>query len=168
MCHYSGRKQEKGVCYLFFFCLCRQTALIAAWLSKQMSPGHSPFGSLEGLHEALTTVCGVRSEHGLKWSDISQHCRETTHFGHALLLAVAAYSFARGEAEDTVREVQKVCGVGCEWYGIGVHAHCCHKVCILSMDFTSPYLIMLNILTNMRLSSSVACTTQKETHSSIG
>ena len=45
-----------------------------------------------------------------------------------MLLAVAAYSFARGEAEDTVREVQKVGGVGCEWYGIVVHAHCCHKV----------------------------------------
>ena len=112
VCHYSVRKREKDIYYLFLFCLHRQTALIAAWLSKQMSPGHSPFGSLEGLCEALTTVCGVRSEHGLMWSDISQHCRETTHFGHALLLAVAAYSFARGEAEDTAREVQKVGGAG--------------------------------------------------------
>lgn len=82
-----------------------------------MSPGHSPFGSLEGLREALTAVVKVGSETGLQWSIVSRHCRETTHFGHALLLAVAAYSFARGEAEDTAGEMQKVGGMHCGWYG---------------------------------------------------
>ena len=81
-----------------------------------MTPGRSPFGSLEGLREALTAVLRVGCNPGLQWSVVSQHCREATHFGHALLLAVAGYSFARGEAEDTTREMQKVGGVGCGWY----------------------------------------------------
>ena len=83
-----------------------KTALVAAWLSKQMSPGHSPFGSLEGVREALTAVLRVGDNPGLQWSIVSQCCRESTHFGHALLLAVTAYSFSRGEAEDTTRQMK--------------------------------------------------------------
>ena len=100
----------KGVESLFF-CWHLKTALVVAWLSKQMSPGHSPFGGLEGLCEALTAVLRVGYNCGLQWSNVSQRCRETTHFGHALLLAVATYSFARGEAEEATREMQKVGGV---------------------------------------------------------
>jgi hypothetical protein len=75
-------------------------ALSGAWLSKEISFGNSPYGCLVGLRVSLKALVEAGSSPSVEWTSVGLYCQETPNYGHALLLAVVSYAFARAQSQD--------------------------------------------------------------------